>query len=80
MGVGQGQGVAKGICGREAGGTTPRDREESGTRELSQLRGSNSSWVNSEIDSRNLWAQEARRGEEPEEKTQPLHLSAAWIL
>lgn len=32
-----GEGVARdGICGREAGGTTPRHKEESETWELSQ--------------------------------------------
>ena len=48
MKVDWGQGVARGIHGREEGSTTPTGKEESGTRELSQLRGSNSSEVNSE--------------------------------
>ena len=42
------RGGQRGIHGREEGGTTPTGKEESGTRELSQLRGSNSSEVNSE--------------------------------
>lgn len=55
MRVGRQQRVAKGICGREEGRTTPREREESGRGGgLNQSKGSNSSRVNSEIGSRDL--------------------------
>lgn len=65
MRVGRQQRVAKGICGREEGRTTPKEREESGTGSggvLSQSKGSNSSRVNSEIGSRDLLTESPSKG------------------